>query len=36
MRLTGWHRAVGRSGVRGLRVTRLQEYREMYEKQDRY
>ena len=34
--LIGWQRAVGRSGERGLRVTRLQEYRAMYEKQDRY
>jgi hypothetical protein len=34
--LTNWQRAVGRSGIAGLRVTRLQEYREFYEKQDRF
>ena len=34
--LIGWQRAVGRSGIKGLRVTRLQQYREMYEKHDRY
>lgn len=34
--LTSWQRAETRSGVRGLRVTRLQEYRALYEKQDRY
>lgn len=34
--LINWQRAVNRSGIRGLRVTRVQHYREMYEKQDRY
>jgi hypothetical protein len=34
--LTGWQRAVGRSGMHGLRATRMQEYRDKYEKQDRY
>jgi hypothetical protein len=34
--LTNRQRAVGRSGIAGLRVTRLQEYREFYEKQDRF
>ena len=34
--LTSWQRAVARSGMAGLRVTRLQQYREMFEKQDRF
>jgi hypothetical protein len=34
--LIGWQRAVGRSGMPGLRVTRLQQYRELYEKRDRF
>lgn len=34
--LTSWQRAVARSGMAGLRVTRLQQYRDTYEKQDRY
>lgn len=34
--LINWQRAVGRSGMRGLRVTRLQEYRELYERRDGY
>jgi hypothetical protein len=34
--LIGWQRAVNRSGIPGLRVTRLQHYRELYEKRDRY
>lgn len=29
---TSWQRAVDRSGMRGLRVTRLQEYRAMYQR----
>jgi len=32
----GWQRAVERSGMQGLRVTRLQHYRELYERQLRY
>lgn len=34
--LINWQRAEQRSGMRGLRVTRLLEYRELYEKQDGY
>ncbi|RYZ73617.1 MAG: DUF1153 domain-containing protein, partial [Proteobacteria bacterium] len=34
--LVSWERSVDRSGLPGLRVTRLQEYRELYEKQGRY
>jgi hypothetical protein len=34
--LIDWQRAASRSGLGGLRVTRLQEYRELYEKQDRH
>lgn len=33
---TGWQRAVGRSGMPGLRATHMQQYRDKYEKQDRY
>ena len=33
--LISWQRAVGRSGMPGLRVTRLQQYRDLYEKHDR-
>jgi hypothetical protein len=33
--LISWQRAVQRSGIPGLRVTRLQEYRDRYQKQDR-
>ena len=33
---TGWQRALQRSGIAGLRVTRLQEYRDRYEKLDGY
>ncbi len=29
----GWQRAVDRSGMPGLRVTRLQHYRSLYERQ---
>ena len=31
-----WQRAVDRSGMQGLRVTRLQHYRELYERQLKY
>jgi hypothetical protein len=31
-----WQRAVDRSGMKGLRVTRLQDYRKQYERQLRY
>ena len=34
--LIDWQRSENRSGIQGLRVTRVQHYREMYEKQDRY
>jgi hypothetical protein len=34
--LISWQRAVERSGIPGLRVTRLQQYRDFYEKRDRY
>jgi hypothetical protein len=34
--LINWLRGFDRSGMAGLRVTRLQEYRDLYEKQDRY
>jgi len=33
--LTSWHRAVHRSGMPGLRVTRIQQYRDFYERRDR-
>ncbi|PTD15900.1 DUF1153 domain-containing protein [Sphingomonas fennica] len=32
----GWQRAVDRSGMQGLRVTRTQHYRDLYERQQRY
>jgi hypothetical protein len=32
----GWQRAVDRSGMQGLRVTRLQQYRALYERQQRF
>ena len=32
----GWQRAVDRSGMQGLRVTRVQEYRDQYQRQQRY
>ncbi|MDE8650601.1 DUF1153 domain-containing protein [Novosphingobium album (ex Liu et al. 2023)] len=32
----GWQRAVERSGMQGLRVTRTQHYRDLYERQQRY
>ncbi len=31
-----WQRAVDRSGMQGLRVTRLQHYRDIYERQQKY
>jgi hypothetical protein len=34
--LTSWRRAVDRSGLPGLRVTRIQHYRDMYEKSQKY
>ena len=33
---TSWQRAVDRSGMPGLRVTRIQHYRQVYERQQRY
>src|SRR6476469_314613 len=33
---TSWQRAVARSGMPGLRVTRIRQYRDQYEKQQRY
>ncbi|HEU4650653.1 MAG TPA: DUF1153 domain-containing protein [Croceibacterium sp.] len=32
----GWQRAVDRSGMQGLRVTRIQHYRDLYERQLKY
>ena len=32
----GWQRAVDRSGMPGLRVTRVQHYRSLYERQQRF
>lgn len=32
----GWQRAIDRSGMYGLRVTRIQYYRELYERQQKY
>lgn len=32
----GWQRAVDRSGMPGLRVTRIQHYRNVYERQQGY
>ncbi len=34
--LASWQRAVDRSGMPGLRVTHLQHYRTMYERQQQY
>ncbi len=31
-----WQRAVDRSGMPGLRVTRIKHYRDVYERQQRY
>lgn len=33
---TSWQRAVERSGMPGLRVTRLKQYRDQYERQEGY
>ncbi|MEY3906665.1 MAG: hypothetical protein RIR59_1488 [Pseudomonadota bacterium] len=32
----GWQRAIDRSGMPGLRVTRIQHYKSLYERQQRY
>lgn len=32
----GWQRAVDRSGMPGLRVTRIQHYKSLYERQQNY
>jgi hypothetical protein len=32
----GWQRAIDRSGMPGLRVTRIQHYRSLYERQLKY
>ncbi len=32
----GWQRAVDRSGLQGLRVTRIQVYKKQYERDQRY
>jgi hypothetical protein len=34
--LASWQRAVDRSGMAGLRVTRIQHYRDLYERQFKY
>ncbi len=34
--LISWQRGMDRSGMPGLRVTRLQQYRESYERRDGY
>lgn len=34
--LACWERAVDRSGMQGLRVTRIQHYRDLYERQFKY
>lgn len=34
--MVSWQRAAERFGLRGLRVTRMQRYREIYERQQRY
>lgn len=31
-----WQRAIERSGMPGLRVTRIQHYRDLYERQQKY
>src|SRR4026207_1565785 len=33
---TSWQRAIDRSGMPGLRVTRIKHYRDQYERQQRY
>lgn len=32
----GWQRAIDRSGMPGLRVTRIQHYRSLYDRQGQY
>ena len=32
----GWQRAVDRSGMQGLRVTRVQHYRDLYQRQQKF
>jgi hypothetical protein len=32
----GWQRAVDRSGMAGLRVTRIQHYKSLYERQQKF
>ena len=32
----GWRSSLERSGLHGLRVTRIQQYRDLYERQQRY
>jgi hypothetical protein len=32
----GWQRAIDRSGMPGLRVTRIQHYKSLYERQQKY
>ena len=32
----GWQRAIDRSGMPGLRVTRIQHYKSLYERQRKY
>ncbi|MEH3035466.1 MAG: DUF1153 domain-containing protein [Sphingomonas adhaesiva] len=32
----GWQRAIDRSGMPGLRVTRIQHYKTLYERQQKY
>ena len=32
----GWQRAIDRSGMPGLRVTRIQHYRSLYERQQKF
>jgi len=34
--LASWERNIDRSGMKGLRVTRLQHYRDLYERQLKY
>lgn len=34
--LASWERSVERAGLNGLRVTRMQHYRELYARQQRY
>ena len=34
--LSSWERNVDRSGMQGLRVTRMQHYRDLYERQLKY